>query len=131
MKHQHKYDANGKQICCTLEEKMNNKIEKQSGCCSTHNDHDHPGTDKTMLQMFLPAIISFTLLLIAIVNECQFPGRWHGCPIAGRAAGTCFSQGKLARVVVALGCLSDVSQVCVFEVLGIIFGDLLSVVAPL
>ena len=25
MKHQHQYDANGKQTCCTLEEKINKK----------------------------------------------------------------------------------------------------------
>ena len=40
MKHQHKYDANGKQLCCTQEEKINHKTDKQSGC-STHNDSEN------------------------------------------------------------------------------------------
>ncbi len=85
MKHQHKYDANGKQLCCTLEEKINRKTDKQTGCCSTdkepenHSDddgHDHSETNQSSLQMFLPAIISFTLLLIAIAFDNYFPQTW-------------------------------------------------------
>ncbi len=84
MVHQHKYDANGKQLCCTLEEKIHSKTDKQTGCCSTHNDHDHSdddghdhsGKDQTTFQMFLPAIISFTLLLIAIGFDNYFPQTW-------------------------------------------------------
>jgi Cd2+/Zn2+-exporting ATPase len=85
MKHQHKYDANGKQLCCTLEEKIHSKTDKQTGCCSTHNKqhdhsdddgHDHSGTDQTTFQMFLPAIISFTLLLIAIGFDNYFTQNW-------------------------------------------------------
>ena len=84
MKHHHKYDANGKQLCCTLEEKINKKTDKQTGCCSTHNDnehsdddgHDHSGTDQTTFQMFLPAIISFALLLIAIGFDNYFTQNW-------------------------------------------------------
>jgi Zn2+/Cd2+-exporting ATPase len=84
MKHQHKFDANGKQLCCTLEEKINHKTNKQTGCCTTHNDHehsdddghDHSGTNQSTFQMFLPAIISFTLLLIAIGLDNYFPQTW-------------------------------------------------------
>ena len=84
MKHQHKYDANGKQLCCTLEEKIHHKTDKQTGCCSAHNDHehsdddghDHSGGNQTMMQMFLPAIISFVLLLIAIGFDNYFPQTW-------------------------------------------------------
>jgi Cd2+/Zn2+-exporting ATPase len=85
MKHQHKYDANGKQLCCTLEEKINRKTDKQTGCCSTdkepenHSDddgHDHSETNQSSLQIFLPAIISFTLLLIAIAFDNYFPQTW-------------------------------------------------------
>lgn len=36
MGHQQKYDENGKQICCTLEEKNQHKSYNQTGCCSTH-----------------------------------------------------------------------------------------------
>lgn len=75
MVHQHKYDANGNQLCCTLEEKINSKTNKQGGCCSTEpenhsaddgHDHDHSNDNQTTFRMFLPAIISFLLLLIAI-----------------------------------------------------------------
>lgn len=45
MKHQHKYDANGKQLCCTLEEKINHKTDKQTGCCPTHNDSENHFND--------------------------------------------------------------------------------------
>ena len=84
MKHQHKYDVNGKQLCCTLEEKINSKTNKQTGCFTTHKDHehsdddghDHSGTDQTTFQMFLPAIISFILLLIAVGFDNYFPQTW-------------------------------------------------------
>ena len=86
MAHQHKYDANGKQLCCTLEEKINHKTDKQSGCCSTHDehkhsdddghDHDHSSGNQTTLQMFTPAIISFVLLLIAIALDNYFTQTW-------------------------------------------------------
>lgn len=84
MKHQHKYDSSGKQLCCTLEEKINQKTDKDSGCCTTHQDHkhsdddghDHSSVNQTTLQMFLPAIISFTLLLIAIGFDNYFPQTW-------------------------------------------------------
>ena len=84
MKHQHKYDESGKQLCCTLEEKINRKTDKQTGCCTTLNEpehsdddgHDHSGGDQTTLQMFLPAIISFTLLLVAIGFDNYFTPTW-------------------------------------------------------
>lgn len=86
MKHQHKYDANGKQLCCTLEEKINMKTDKDSGCCTTHkehkhseedgHDHDYSDGEQTTLQMFTPAIISFVLLLIAIVFDNYFTQTW-------------------------------------------------------
>ncbi|MFV8342920.1 heavy metal translocating P-type ATPase [Flavobacterium sp. XS2P39] len=87
MKHQHKYDANGKQLCCTLEEKINSKTDNETGCCSTHkepenhsdddgHDHDHSGGNESTFKMFLPAIISLCLLLIAIVFDNYFPQTW-------------------------------------------------------
>ena len=85
MAHQHKYDANGKQLCCTLEEKINAKTDKSSGCCSTqdeqkHSDddgHDHEhNADQSTFKMFLPAIISFVLLIIGIGLDNYFPQDW-------------------------------------------------------
>jgi len=74
MKHQHKYDANGKQLCCTLEEKINKETNIDLSCCavdskSEHSDddghdHDHSQKSESTLRMIVPAIISFTLLLL-------------------------------------------------------------------
>ncbi|WP_445452480.1 heavy metal translocating P-type ATPase [Flavobacterium sp. 25HG05S-40] len=74
MEHQHKYDASGKQICCTLEEKINKKTEHHSD--DDGHDHDHSGEEKSMFQMFLPAIISFVLLMIAIGFDNYFTQSW-------------------------------------------------------
>ena len=85
MEHQHKYDANGKQLCCTQEEKINSKTDKKSGCCCTEpeqhsdddgHDHEHSEADQSVFQMFLPAIISFILLLIAIGFDNYFEQTW-------------------------------------------------------
>ncbi|MWB94912.1 cadmium-translocating P-type ATPase [Flavobacterium sp. GA093] len=87
MAHEHKYDANGKQLCCTLEEKINAKTDKSSGCCSVEDknshsdddghDHDHEHTaDQSTFKMFLPAIISFVLLIIGICFDNYFPQSW-------------------------------------------------------
>ncbi|TDD97914.1 heavy metal translocating P-type ATPase [Flavobacterium cellulosilyticum] len=82
--HHHKYDANGKQLCCTLEEKINRITDNQAGCCtvdykSEHADddgHDHSGDDRTTFQMFLPAIISFIFLIVAIGLDNYFTATW-------------------------------------------------------
>lgn len=74
MKHQHKYDATGKQICCTLEEKINKKTEHHSD--DDEHDHDHSNAEKSTFQMFIPAIISFVLLMIAIGLDNYFPQSW-------------------------------------------------------
>ena len=82
--HQHKYDANGKQVCCTLEEKINYNTDNQNGCCTVDNKsehadddgHDHSGDDRTTFQMFLPAIISFIFLIVAIGLDNYFTPTW-------------------------------------------------------
>ncbi|WP_420287280.1 heavy metal translocating P-type ATPase [Flavobacterium psychrophilum] len=71
MKHQHQYDANEKRICCTLEEKTNKKTEHHSD--DDGHDHDHSSEEKSTFQMFIPVIISFILLLIAIGFDNYFP----------------------------------------------------------
>jgi Cd2+/Zn2+-exporting ATPase len=93
MQHKHIYDAQGKQLCCTQEEKINLIANKQLqiehkavGCCSTeatikneHSDddgHDHSNSNDSTFKMFVPAIISLVLLLIAIVFDNWFPQSW-------------------------------------------------------
>ena len=99
MAHQHKYDKNGKQLCCTQEEKINliadkqlKREHKEVSCCATdepvikhakddghgheeHSDeegHDHSGGNQTTLQMFMPSVISLVLLLVAIALDNYF-----------------------------------------------------------
>ncbi|MCV9931727.1 heavy metal translocating P-type ATPase [Flavobacterium sp. LS1R47] len=70
--------------CCEKEQKIPIKKNAHSGCCShdeseTHDDHDghdHSGGDQTTFQMFAPAIISFVLLIIAIVFDNYLPQSW-------------------------------------------------------
>ena len=86
MKHKHKYDANGKQLCCTLEEKINKETDIDISCCAVDSksehtdddghDHDHSQQSESTLRMFVPAILSFALLLIAIVFDNYFPQTW-------------------------------------------------------
>lgn len=98
MAHKHTYDKNGKQLCCTQEEKINFVVDKQlrkeykqAGCCATDEPifnqikaeeyseeygHDHSNGNHSSLKMFLPAIISIILLLIAIGLDNYFPQTW-------------------------------------------------------
>ncbi len=85
MKHQHKYDVNDKQLCCTLEENVNHKTNKQTRCCSTHNEpehshdggHDHGENGQLAIgRMFLAPIISLCLLLVAILIDNYFTRTW-------------------------------------------------------
>lgn len=74
MEHQHIYDKQGKQICCSLEEKINKETEHHSD--DDGHDHDHSSEEKSTFQMFLPAIISFVLLLVAIGFDNYFTQSW-------------------------------------------------------
>ena len=66
------------------EQDIKHKTHKKVGCCSpeeeeshSHEDgHDHSNSNQSPFQMFLPAIISFVLLLIAIGFDHYFPQDW-------------------------------------------------------
>ena len=94
MKHQHQYDAQGKQVCCTEEEKIytnagaeklveKKKVHDHSND-HTHNDHDHDDHDGhnhsnmegSRWKMFLPSIISLSLLLIALYFDHVLKPSW-------------------------------------------------------
>jgi Zn2+/Cd2+-exporting ATPase len=90
MAHQHKYDAQGKQLCCTQQEKIYSKAGASSLLKEGHTDHDghnhdehgdddghdHSTSSDSTFKMFLPAIISLALLLIAIAFDNWFPQTW-------------------------------------------------------
>nr|WP_198999775.1 heavy metal translocating P-type ATPase [Flavobacterium sp. ASV13] len=71
------------------EEKIIKNKPKQASCCCSHDEpvhndndghdhgHDHEhNTDGGLFKMFLPAIISFVLLLIGIGLDHYFPQNW-------------------------------------------------------
>jgi Cd2+/Zn2+-exporting ATPase len=76
----HNNDTN----CCDTEQKKPIKKNSHSGCCShdeqenhdDHDGHDHSLGNQTVFQMFAPAIISFVLLIIAIVFDNYLPQIW-------------------------------------------------------
>jgi len=75
--HTHTYDAKGNMTCCSLEE----KIDAKSGKPHLHaekdhkheegddHDHDHGSTDQPAWRTYLPAIISFVLLILGLVFD--------------------------------------------------------------
>ncbi len=75
MEHHHVFDADGRQLCCTLEEKIyNNADAKQliSNSRKDAHDHDHgveEQLEKGWLHLFLPSIISLVLLMTAIAMD--------------------------------------------------------------
>jgi Cd2+/Zn2+-exporting ATPase len=90
MQHKHIYDATGKQLCCTQQEKIytnagafslleNGHSENDGHNHSEHTDedgHDHSSGNDSTLKMFLPAMFSLCLLLIAIAFDNYFPQSW-------------------------------------------------------
>jgi Cd2+/Zn2+-exporting ATPase len=91
MNHTHDYDAQGKQLCCTEENKINaqadalikNKPVKDS-CCATddhdqHSDddgHDHTSSSDSNFKLFLPAAMSLIALLIALILDNYVTQTW-------------------------------------------------------
>lgn len=76
--HQHIYDAQTKQLYCTQEEKIYRnadaeellKAESEEAHDHDHHDHDHDHPLGTSIwKQYLPAIISFVMLLIGIVLD--------------------------------------------------------------
>jgi Cd2+/Zn2+-exporting ATPase len=98
MEHKHIYDKNGKRICCNQEEKIYHKADATDILKTGHakndghnhdehevhdhdeeedEDHDHSGGEnQTTFQLFLPAIISFSLLLLGIALDYYFKPEW-------------------------------------------------------
>lgn len=82
-KHVHIYDADGNQLCCTLEEKIDRLTSPslnagQDSCCDhAHTDaeahgHDHSQThdgNSGLWMMFRPALFSLVLLLTGIILD--------------------------------------------------------------
>jgi Cd2+/Zn2+-exporting ATPase len=80
--HVHTYDAQGRQICCTLEEKIQVKsgppqLLQHSDDDGHDHDHDHDEeVAHSPWREYLPAIISFVLLLAGIALENWLKADW-------------------------------------------------------
>ena len=88
MEHQHTYDAEGRQICCTEEEKIYQKAgaeellnvnkpavhDEHDG--RDHDGHDHSAAGVNTWEMFLPSIISLVLLLVALYFDHFLKPDW-------------------------------------------------------
>lgn len=85
MEHQHIYDAEGKQLCCTQEEKIYTDAgaeelleEHRAGDGHDHadgQDHDHV-TGNTTFRLFIPPITSLVLLLVALGLDHYLKPEW-------------------------------------------------------
>lgn len=72
--HVHKYDKNGKRICCTQEDKINEKADKldKGHKHKEGEEHDHSHGDEgeeSTWKTYLPAGISFLLLITGIIFD--------------------------------------------------------------
>lgn len=67
--HKHTYDAQGNITCCTLEDKINKSAEEQMG----DDGHDHGASHENNLKIFVPSILSFGLLMLAIIIDNYWP----------------------------------------------------------
>lgn len=79
MEHIHTYDAQGKQLCCTQEQKINNNSEPvihQHNNNDEHNHTEHSSAKNNLLNEFKLPLISLCLLLIAIAFDIWFPQSW-------------------------------------------------------
>jgi Cd2+/Zn2+-exporting ATPase len=76
--HVHTYDAQGRQICCTLEEKI--QVKSGPPQLLQHSDDDGHDHDEEVAHSpwreYLPAIISFVLLLAGIALENWLKADW-------------------------------------------------------
>ena len=88
MEHKHRYDAQGRQLCCTQTEKIYNEAGAEDligkapassqGHDHSHDEdgHDHSTAGASQMQLFLPALISFILLIAAIAMDNWIAQAW-------------------------------------------------------
>jgi Cd2+/Zn2+-exporting ATPase len=88
--HIHTYDEHGHMTCCSEEEKIykiaetsiKNSVKKDACCSSDHTEdehaygHNHSEASTSSFKMFLPAIVSLVLLLIAIALDNYISQTW-------------------------------------------------------
>ena len=84
MAHKHKNNANHQTACCALEQNKQESDNDQKGCCTAdndaenydgHDDDDRNGSE-SVFRLFLPSLISFVLLTVALLFDNYFPQSW-------------------------------------------------------
>ncbi len=88
MDHTHSYDAQGRQLCCTQEEKIYANAEELAGATPRkkkadhdghthdHDEHSHSDPGNAAWKLFIPAGISLLLLLAAIAIDNWLTAPW-------------------------------------------------------
>lgn len=84
MAHKHKNNANHQTACCALEQNKQESDNDHKGCCTADNDaenydgHDHDDRNgsESVFRLFLPSLISFVLLIVALLFDNYFPQSW-------------------------------------------------------
>lgn len=70
--HVHTYDAQGRMTCCTLEEKI--QAETEAPLADDHDHtHDYSGGIGLAWRAYLPALVSFILLVVGIALDAYEP----------------------------------------------------------
>ena len=67
--HQHIYDAKGKMICCSLEEKINSKTQSHYDDDHDEHGHSHQNDELSIWKQYIPALISSILLITGLVFD--------------------------------------------------------------
>lgn len=86
MAHKLKNNASLKTACCSLEKNKQESDINQTDCCTIENvaenhvdhnhDHDDVNENENVFRLFLPSIISFVLLVVALLFDHYFPQSW-------------------------------------------------------
>ncbi|MBS1554077.1 MAG: cadmium-translocating P-type ATPase [Bacteroidetes bacterium] len=71
--HQHTFDEQGNMTCCSLEDKIYARANQKGNTHSDDDGHDHAPKEQSTFQLFMPALVSLALLLIAIAID----NYWH------------------------------------------------------
>lgn len=72
--HKHTYDAQGRMTCCSLDQKIDNKtgtphLHEHNSEMEDEHDHNHESETKSPFMQYLPAIVSFILLIVGLVFD--------------------------------------------------------------
>ena len=85
--HKHVYDAQGKMICCSQEEKIYQEADAEEllveepveDKIDDDHGHEHKEANKRGLKQYLPVLISLTMLLVGIALDAYFkPSFFNG-----------------------------------------------------